>query len=381
MRLGGAGTAGSQGPGEVTGPAEPRVPDRWEAGSEYSFPLEVPMASRSGEYWIEGKRLFNSGRDALRRLIDHGQETRGWRRLFLPSYFCQDVVGALIDTGISVRAYPMSPVRAPCFEGVGLGLGDVVLHVNYFGTFRWDPYEELSNSGVEVIEDHTHDPWSPTAASTRADWALASLRKTLPLPDGAALWSPRGHEVPAPTGGAETAEPGAMLKLGGMVLKGRYLRGDNIEKEVFRTLLAEGEAVLEEPETRPISRWSRQALRGWPLEEWRVGRRRNHDHAARALDDAAGVRVLTFQRPEGTVPFSLVLEFETAEVTTRARRTMIAAALYPARLWQLDYPALEGIPTEDVDLSRRILSVHCDLRYGADDMDRIVKIVRASLTQ
>jgi hypothetical protein len=40
-----------------------------------------------------------------------------------------------------------------------------------------------------LVEDHSHDPFSPWAVGSSADYAFCSLRKTLPVPDGGLLWS------------------------------------------------------------------------------------------------------------------------------------------------------------------------------------------------
>jgi hypothetical protein len=66
--------------------------------------------------------------------------------------------------------------------------------MNYFG-LRTPPDLELPE-GVEVLEDHSHDPVSAWAEQSSADFCLASLRKTLPINDGGALWSPVGHRLP-----------------------------------------------------------------------------------------------------------------------------------------------------------------------------------------
>src|ERR671922_295368 len=93
-----------------------------------------------------------------------------------------------------------------------------------------------------VVEDHSHDPFSPWALGSEASYAFSSLRKTLPIPDGGILWSPRGLDLPPqPRGSADGSE----LKLAAMLVKGRYLAegGDGLKKR-FRRLQLEGEEAL-----------------------------------------------------------------------------------------------------------------------------------------
>jgi hypothetical protein len=45
-------------------------------------------------------------------------------------------------------------------------------------------------------------------------------------------------------------------------------------------------------------------------------------------------------------------------------------------LWPLEDQVLEGIPDFDRDLSRALLSIHCDFRYTPTDMDTVAQIVK-----
>jgi hypothetical protein len=60
-------------------------------------------------------------------------------------------------------------------------------------------------------------------------------------------------------------------------------------------------------------------------------------------------------------------------------RAFLADDVYPAILWPLDEPAVDGIPAEHVDLARRILSIHCDQRHGTADMIRVAEIAKPLL--
>jgi hypothetical protein len=48
-------------------------------------------------------------------------------------------------------------------------------------------------------------------------------------------------------------------------------------------------------------------------------------------------------------------------------------------LWSLEERAVAGLPARHLDLSRRVLSLHCDFRYTDDDMRRVAAIVRGLL--
>jgi len=73
--------------------------NRWEQGSEFHWPSALSPAAASIS-WPEAASFWGSGRDAFRALLLHGQQTRGWRRLWIPAYFCQEVAKVLQSTGV-----------------------------------------------------------------------------------------------------------------------------------------------------------------------------------------------------------------------------------------------------------------------------------------
>ena len=109
-----------------------------------------------------------------------GVRERGWHRCFIPTYFCQEVTATIAETGVEVAAYEDSPLNAaPESVAVIAGSGDLVLLVNYFGLRDVRAYDSVRACGADILEDHTHDPWSSWARSSKAEYCLASLRKTL----------------------------------------------------------------------------------------------------------------------------------------------------------------------------------------------------------
>ena len=235
----------------------PPKPDRWEAGSELHLSSETGTASLP---W-DGKpvTLWGSGRDAIRGLFEWGQQRHGWRRLLMPSYFCQDVVGST-QRSASVEIYPWAPTDRAT-PPVVTGPGDVVFIAAMFGAA---PTVEVQGPGA-IIEDHSHDLLAPWAISSTADYAIVSLRKTLPLPDGGAAWSPAGHELPPEPEATDAHARSVLERLSAMILKRMYLDGDPIEKDAFRSIAIHGEQLMASGTISGISAFSRS--------EWRPCRR------------------------------------------------------------------------------------------------------------
>ncbi|MCK4783072.1 MAG: hypothetical protein KAV87_04925 [Desulfobacteraceae bacterium] len=87
------------------------------------------------------------------------------------------------------------------------------------------------------------------------------------------------------------------------------------------------------------------------------------------------VKVLQGEPGDATCPFSGFLIFESPEIRDRVQQQLIEAKIYPAILWPPDKPILEGVSTENQELSRRALSLHCDMRYTEQDMQRVAALI------
>jgi hypothetical protein len=340
--------------------------ERWEIGGEFHLPAEPP-----GPYhrWPDGAVWYALGRHALEALLAKLRPPRLW----LPDYFCHEVASRWAEAA-EVALYEDDPRwTEPRWESLAPGRRDVVVAVNYFGVReagRWGEWR--SGTPCVLVEDHAHDPVSEWAVGSGADYAFSSLRKTLPVPDGAILWSPCGLDLPdQPTGGADGSE----LKLAAMLLKGEYLAGGDDElKERFRRLQADGEERLAESPPAGASAATREALvRGVPL-AWRAARTSNTSRLVTALHDWELAEPLFTEWPADAAPLGAVFVFGAREDRDRLRQALREAGVYcPVHWGDLASSANERVR----DLAERILTIPTDWRYSANDMTRIASIARA----
>lgn len=351
---------------------------RWEFGSEFHW---MPSTGRSSEAmpWSGGANLYGSGRDALRALLAWGRAMHGPRQLWIPSYYCQDVVASLLIAGVDGAVYRDGPTEVAGEAAVEASSGDVVLRVNYFGLRGVPPVgASAMKDGVEIIEDHTHDPWSEWAWQSEADWCIASLRKTLPIPDGGVLWSPRGHMLP-PSAPVTPERVGASAeKLTAMVLKNFYLSGRTVAKESFRRLAVAGESRIALGDVSGMTLWTKNLLSTLPINAWRKTRTTNHRVVTDAFERLDWLSVLPREPGREVCPFSAVLVFKSEALCGFVRRRLIEAQVYPAILWPLNEPILDGVPEDHRGLSRRSLSIACDMRYNEPEMVRVASLIRRS---
>jgi len=283
----------------------------WEQGSE--FPLMDYHTDRKTRHpWSENCLYMGSGRDAIRLLLNHGILNHGWLRLWIPGYFCQEVFEniKLSGSGITIMVYDNNPFADDKpWENLLFNKGDVILIVNYFGLCGQPDYTSIDRQHVEIIEDHTHDPWSDWAWNSQADWGIASLRKTIPVPDGGVLWSPQGWALPSRVKSTFEHRIASLEKLAAMVLKKYYLDELPIDKQTFRNLAISGEKGIATGQISAMTPWTKEMLYTIPIEKWREMRIHNYLKLIDELKTCKWVETPNEIIP-GASPFSVPLLFD-----------------------------------------------------------------------
>lgn len=337
---------------------------RWEHGSDHHW---MEPSSAAAYPWTGAHTLFGCGRFALNAVVELGH----WRRLWVPSFYCPEVVAALPRERLALAVYGDAPGRfVETVDGLPFEDGDAILVANTLGLRAAPP---AVPRGISIIEDHTHDLTSAWAMTSRADYCVASLRKILPVADGGIVWSPVGKALPVePALDAAHAEA-ALDRLSGSLLKAAYLAGGAVEKAAYRAHSLAGERALARGPSSGVLPLTRACLPGYPVSAWRATRVANFAAFAEALGELPGLQLLA--PASGAVAYVATLCFDAPERREEVRARLIAARIYPAVLWPLEEAVVE-IPNADVELSRRILSLHCDQRYEASDLHRVAHVIR-----
>lgn len=312
-----------------------------------------------------------------RQALIHIYHSQGWQRLWVPEYFCYEVVESLKQAGLNLMFYADYPGNRDdeqtleAIQGKNLFRPtDAVLRVNYFGTRIRHSSEHLPVAAV--VEDHTHDLIGDWPIHSTADWCIASLRKTLPIPEGGILWSPIGIKLPEQPATSEENERIAAIRWEAMRQKARYLAGEPIEKATFRAGYVDTEEYFDTAPVCALDKASQEYLRTFDVHSW-YGQKRENWELTKDIPKE-GVKVVC---PEniGCHPFSLVLLFDNPDERDRVREELIAYQIYPAVLWNVPDTASGKVKS----FSRRMLSIHCDGRYSADDIQQMKTIIESIL--
>ncbi|GLW34565.1 hypothetical protein [Actinoplanes regularis] len=348
-----------------------------EIGSEFHWDPATLLGTAGGGLpdWVPARReLFATGCGALRAVL---RTLAPAGRLHVPSYFCMGVAEALAEC-LPVTFYRHLPDgRGPRWETLQARPGDVVLAQNLFGWDEQAPWNAwmTANPGIPVIEDHSHDPFSPWARNSIAAYVVASLRKTLPLPDGGLLWSPAGRELPEQDGPESS---GAGQKLAAMLLKAGWLDGRPVPKESFRALQRAGEGALL-GSAGPASTVTRAVLPLLDVSGIRAASGGNARQLRDALHGRTGkAEVLGFNGP---APFRVQLALPSEEDRDALLALLAAERIYAPVHWRQDRRGWWSGDHEAADLADRTLTLPVDHRCSSADVLRMVEVVTSQASR
>lgn len=344
-----------------------------EYGSDFHYICDFQGSNNSLHNFYPHANYYADGRQALIHLY----HTQGWQRIWMPDYFCYDVIASLKEAGLNLGFYQDWPDEHGDSEAIeviqqaeGFHPTDAVLRVNYFGMRSYRAAEELSVAAV--VEDHTHDLIGGWAKHSAADWCIASLRKTMPIPEGGMLWSPKGLPLPKAPVGSVNNEKIAAIRWEAMKLKIEYLAGEAVEKDAFRKGYVGTEEFFDTAPICALDKMSQEYLKSFNISEWYERKRENWNLLKDIKKD--GVRVVC-PEDKGCYPFSLVLLFDNPEERERVRKGLIAHQVYPTILWNVPVQADDEI----IQFSHNMLSIHCDARYTKDEILEMKSIIESIL--
>ena len=336
-----------------------------EFGSDFHFVQVYQQGSHTISNLYPHATFFADGRQALIALY----QQMGWKRLWVPSYFCYEVLESMAHQGVNLAFYDDYPMSDENQVVCSLPYqeGDALLRVNYFGLRSSRSNAQI---GVPVVEDHTHDILGSWAANSDADWCIASLRKTLPIAEGGMLWSPKGYQLNEKPELTDFNKRLASVRWNAMKKKSLYLDGMIIDKNEFRQDMILTEGQFDTMATSALDEETRCYLERFDVIQWYNGKKANWN----MLKDICLQR-FTVMEPEdpGCFPFSLILLLDSESERKAIRKSLIDNSIYPAILWSV--PECDN--NEVKDFSCRMLSIHCDSRYDNGAMNDLGRIIVA----
>jgi hypothetical protein len=358
---------------------------RWELGSELDWSNGLLMSFASKNLLPEKYELFSTASAALLSLGTLLNKNEGRRlRIHIPSFFCMDVVAKLSNV-VDIFWYHDLPTQmSPDFSTLKTSPGDLILAVNLFGVRDGKVWQEWLNENKEaiLIEDHSHDPFSPWAQQSTAHYAITSLRKTLPIPDGGIIYSPQNLELPRSTG---IKSIGAYKRLTSMLLKRAFLSGIDISKDVYRQMDVKSQECFDKHELSDISELTANAVSDFTasilnhlnIPQFRRQREANIQHFVNLSLTGENLlwRHLVKSWPPGGVPLNVILLCQTQEIRDALNEHLISQNIFSSIHWLQPRKGISSNDPVAIDISSRILTIPSDQRYSIDDITHVAGII------
>lgn len=300
---------------------------------------------------------FQSGRQAIRVLGDQ-LRAAGRTHLVFPTHYCDSMLQPFTPlewtilwsrVGLDFRQSPPEEHSDPN--------ATVIFSVNFFGipeSPEWLDYLAAARAqGAVVICDDTHRVLEPPRET--GDFRIGSLRKTLPVPDGAYLAGVIDPLRPA------TDEAVPRLRLEAMTLKAEQHRQGGAKRHL--ALFAKAEH-LEDATTAPLemSRHTRSLLDRLDYSAMAAAREKNRDTLLAHLDPRWRTGA-----PQAQMRSHFVIR---TKHVTQVRAHLMQHEIYCPIHWPP--PARPPHPPRWIS---ECLSVPIDHRYSPADMQRVTDLL------
>jgi len=295
------------------------------------------------EYYC-GLIPVNNARSALQYVL----KARGIKKLYLPYFLCDSVSDLCSRYGYDYSYYSINEHFLPVFNEK-LAQDEYLYVVNYYGQLSNDRIRELKARYGNIIVDNVQAFFQQPVPGIDT---IYSCRKFFGVPDGGYLSTDAVL--------AEEMEK-AVSKDRMTHILGRF---EETASE-FYSCFQHSDLSLAEMPMRRMSELTHNLLRAIDYDYVRTKRNENYAILARALGEA---NKLQLTAPDGPYCYP----FYCAD-GMRIKKELASQKIYVPTLWPnvLD---LEG--SLEKDLAENILPLPCDQRYGAEDMETIIRHLR-----
>ena len=282
---------------------------------------------------IKDAELYASGRSALRSAAG-AMRKFGVKRIWLPAPVCPSLP-IFFKEFFEVKTYKADLFFSAAPQMAAAG-GDAVLIMDFFGAGDAQNIGNWIEKNLKIfsILDATFAPFSYLAKNSRASCVFASLRKLLPIPDGAYLkikgLAPRKV---AQSPSASMPEFAADI-LAAMALKSAAQKSENFGDSAYRKLFMRGEEKLfNSKSVLRISPYSFETLQRLDIQKILRARAKE----IREFEKSEKRKILkgskTILPREKNSAFAPALVIETQADFSKARELFASAHSRPAAYW------------------------------------------------
>lgn len=314
------------------------------------FSMELPLVE--GNYMHENGIHLNSGRNALEYIL---KSIPNIKSLWIPYYTCEVILEPLKKLNIPYRFYNINDCLELAYD-LELDKEDYILVTNYFG-IKDDYIRNLASwYGEHLIVDNAQALYAKPLDGIKT---VYSPRKFVGIPDGGIAYVERhldGIEMEQDISFDRCSHLLKRLDLGAEAGYANFR--ENSRKLVGQTI-------------KYMSKLTWNILHSIDLEAVKKQRRENF----KRLHDVLSVVNELHISDMDTFACPMVYPFYTSDSTLKNR--LIKNKIFVATYWP---NVLEWCQPMDVEykLANHILAIPIDQRYGAEEMEYILKIIESN---
>lgn len=311
------------------------------------FNIELPT---NNHFLHEDGLCVNSGRNALLLLL---LSIKNIKHLWAPHFMCNVVFDIIKKTDISCLYYSINE-DLEIKDFISLGKDDYLLVTNYFG-LKESYIQELNlKYGFHLIVDYSQSFFSPIKIGQKA---FFSPRKFFGVPDGGIAYSNEIISLDKYAQDISYNRCNHMLK-----------RLDINASSAYKDYVYNN-SLLKDKEIRRMSKLTTSILKSIDYQKVKDVRLSNFSILHEGLK---GTNKLDFSKFEGYI-CPMVYPYLSDDI--RMKQKLIQNKIYVPTYWPNVLEQCNKNTTEYI-LSNQIVPIPIDQRYGKDEMDYIVKIIK-----
>ena len=308
------------------------------------FSLELPLRE---EFHKNAIRL-NTGRNCLEYIL----LVRGYKKIFVPYYTCEAVMEPINKLGIPFEYYHID-INFEIREHLTLKEGEALLYTNYFGLKQRYVEQLETQFSKHLIVDNTQAFY---AKPLQGIDSFYTCRKFFGVADGAYLYTDKLLDEDF----EQDESYSRILHL--------VKRIDQSAEEGFADFRRADDSL----DNQPIRKMSKLTLRIMQSIDYEAAAKKRRENF-QMLHEALGKKNnLALQLDKEAIP--MVYPYMAPDKGLREK--LIENKIFVARYWP---NVLEWTTDKDIEylLADQMLPLAIDQRYGEEEMNRIIDIIRS----
>ncbi len=335
------------------------------------FPIAVTDILNAENRHLERPNVYaySSGRAALYQILKYLKIEKNVTFILLPDYLCSSILVPVKKLGLDYSFYSIDEqleLEKKSFAGF-YKKGAAALLINYFGlqdlSAQINAIRDIDEN-VIIIEDDVQAYYEFKKPLDEVDFKFTSLRKTFAVPDGGLVKTK--YNLP----NVESPNMFGQYKAAAALLKS--MRDGNINDNIYLEMFEKGESLIDEELECGMSLIADKLYSYVDEERVKVRRLNNATYLLEQLKQL-GIKPylpLTFNHVPLFIPVVLKNRDE-------VRKAMFKKEIFCPIHWPL-----EGMLVKRGEkMSQSELSLIIDQRYGRNDMDSIIAVLKDHLNE